>query len=85
MARIDVEIEDYLDEVNTRYLVEELLKRRNLSEKDILELKQMKIGISEMAIPDFKTSEQLLNHIKIILGLRPWHDKKRIIQEIESL
>jgi hypothetical protein len=32
MARIEVEIEDYLDEVETRYLVKELKRRKVLPE-----------------------------------------------------
>lgn len=82
MARIDVEIEDYLDEVRSEYLFRELKRRKDFSDliKDYNdELKPKYI------IPDFKTSEQLLDFIKVVLKLQKWHDKKRIIQEIESL
>lgn len=80
MARIEIEIEDYLGEVDTHYLIQELKHRKDLSVKDIKSLDPKLI-----AIPDFKTSSEILRYIKLILGLREWHDKKRIIQEIESL
>lgn len=77
MARIDVEIEDYLDEVDTKYLVQELKKRKDF--------KSIDLDLRDIEIPIFKTPEQLLKFIKLVLGLREWHDKKRIISEIESL
>jgi hypothetical protein len=77
MARIDIEIEDYLDEVDTKYLVQELQKRKDID----LSL----FDLNNIDIPKFKTPEQLLSYLKRLLGLREWHDKKRIIQEIESL
>jgi hypothetical protein len=77
MARIDIEIEDYLDEVATKYLIQELKKRADFKPSDI--------DLTDIEIPKFKTSDQLLKFIKQLLGLREWHDKKRIIKEIEDL
>ena len=77
MARIDVEIEDYLDEVDTKYLVQELEKRDDV--------KNYKLSIDHFQIPSFETPDELLRFLKIILDLREWHDKKRIISEIEQL
>lgn len=77
MARIDIEIEDYLDEVDTKYLVQELEKRKDY--------KVTELDLRNLDIPQFKTPELLLSYLKRILHLREWHDKKRIIQEIESL
>jgi hypothetical protein len=77
MARIDIEIEDYLDEVDTKYLVQELKKRKDF--------KDFKFDIDQIEIPIFDTSTQLLSFIKKCLGLRQWHDKDRIINEIKSL
>ena len=77
MARIDVEIEDYLDEVNTKYLVQELKRRKDL--------KDYKLDIDQFEVPSFETPDALLKFLKRILGLREWHDKKRIISEIEQL
>ena len=77
MARIDVEIEEYLDEVDTKYLVQELKKRKNF--------KISELDLDNMDIPEFKTPELLLAYLKRILHLRQWHDKQRIIQEIEAL
>jgi hypothetical protein len=77
MARIDVEIEDYLDEVSTRYLVQELRRRHDF--------KDYKFDIDQFEIPSFETPDALLKFLKRILGLREWHDKKRIIFEIEQL
>jgi hypothetical protein len=77
MARIDIEIEDYLDEVDTKYLVRELNKREGF--------KITEFDLNKIEIPSFKTPELLLSYLKKILHLREWHDKKRIINEIESL
>lgn len=77
MARIDVDIEEYLDEVDTKYLVQELKKRKDWA--------SYKIDLDNIEIPKFKDSIQLLKYLKLILGLRTWHDKKRIISEIENL
>ena len=85
MARIDIEIEDYLDEVRTEYLVNEIVKRKD-AVTEILKHKEIKIAnIDEFAIPSFNTSEDVLKYIRLVLSLKPWHDKKRIIQEIEQL
>jgi hypothetical protein len=77
MARIDIEIEDYLDEVATKYLVQELKKRADFKPADL--------DLTTIEIPKFKTSEQLLKFIKQLLGLREWHTKERIISEINNL
>jgi len=77
MARIDIEIEEYLDEVDTKYLVQELKKRKDL--------RDYKVNIDTIEIPEFKTPEQILSFIKKLLHLREWHDKTRIIKEIEQL
>jgi len=77
MARIDIEIEDYLDEVATKYLVRELERRKGL--------KDYKINIDSIEIPEFQTPEKLLSYLKKLLHLREWHDKRRIIVEIEQL
>ncbi len=76
MATIEFEIEDYLDEVSTEYLVQELNKRRDRNNYEI---------DIDRKIPVFKDSEQLLNYIKQLLELRPWHDKNRIISELKEL
>lgn len=77
MARIDIEIEDYLDEVDTRYLVQELQKRKDL--------KNYKIKLDQFDLPDFKNSNEIFEYIKKVLGLREWHDKDRVIAEIREL
>lgn len=77
MARIDIEIEDYLDEVDTKYLVQELNKRKDRG--------NYKIDIDDYDIPVFNNSGQLLNFIKRLLGLRQWHDINRVISEIKEL
>lgn len=85
MAQIDIEIEDYLDEVRTEYLVKEIARRKDAVE-EIKKHKHLIIpGLDEFAIPDFKTPEQMLKYLKLVLHLKPWHDKKRIIQEINEL
>lgn len=77
MARIDVEIEDYLDEVDTKYLVQELLKRKDRN--------KYKIDITDFDILEFSNTRQLLNYIKRLLGLREFHDINRIINELKEL
>ena len=77
MARIDIEIEEYLDEVDTKYLVQELNKRKDRN--------NYRIDIDDYDIPIFKDSEQLLKYIKRLLGLSKWHDKNRVISEIKEL
>ncbi len=76
MARIDIEIEDYLDEVDTKYLVQELLKRKDRN--------KYKLDM-DIDLPTFRDSNELLKHIKRLLGLREWHDKNRVITEIKDL
>ena len=82
MARIDIEIEEYLDEVRTESLFRELRKRKDF--EDYIE-DYMNEDLPSYIIPDFETSEQVLNFVKRVLGLNSWHDKERIIKEIQSL
>jgi len=85
MARIDIEIEYYLDEVRTEYLVNEIVKRKD-AVKELLKHKEIKIAnIDEFTIPAFKTTDDVLNYIRIVLGLKKWHTKERIISEINNL
>lgn len=76
MARIDIEIEDYLDEVDSKYLIQELQKRKDV---------KIPFDLSYFELPQFKNSEQVLSFIKKVLHLREWHDKERIINEIKEL
>jgi|GEM_PF-5109930 len=85
MARIEVEIEDYLDEVDTKYLVRELLQRNDYEKVLIEENRKTALSINDIILPEFKTSDQILVYIKRLLGLKPWHDKDRIISEINNL
>ena len=85
MARIEVEIEDYLDEVDTKYLVRELLQRNDYEKVLIEENRKTELSINDIILPEFKTSDQILVYIKRLLGLKPWHDKDRIISEINNL
>lgn len=77
MALIDIEIEDYLDEVDTKYLVQELQKRKDR--------KEYKIKLDLDDLPDFKNSNEIFKYIRRVLGLREWHDKERVIDEIRNL
>lgn len=76
MITIDIEVEDYLDKVETKYLVQELLKRKDLKKYNLND---------DNYIPKFKTSDELLRYLKKLLCLREWHDKDRIIAEIKAL
>lgn len=89
MARIDIEIEDYMDEVRTEYLVKECLRRHDfykiMEAERKAETAEFLKNPDKMILPEFKTSDQLLSYIKRLLGLRQWHDKKRVISEIENI
>jgi hypothetical protein len=89
MARVDIEIEEYLDEVRTVYLVRELIQRKDFEDELKKELQRTqtstKISVENITLPEFKNPEQLLFYIKRLLNLRQWADKKRIISEIENL
>jgi hypothetical protein len=81
MARIDIEIEDYLDEVDTPVLIDELLKRADFKmTKD--HLSQID---SDILLDELTDRIDTLELIKKILHLKQWYDKKSIIQEIEDL
>ena len=74
MALIEVDIEDYLDEVSDNYLIDEL-KRRGY----IISRKNLKIKNEQH---EFKTDNDLLNYLKDLMGLRRYHDNERLIYEI---
>ena len=82
MARIEVEIEEYLDEVRTEILFRELKKRKDF--KELIE-NEMDEVTPKYIIPDFKIPEEVLAFLRLVLRLKPWHDKERIISEIKSL
>ena len=83
MALIDIEVEEYLDEVRTVYLFKELKKREDF--KDYIKEYITETTPDKIPIPEFYSSDEMLQYIKALLHLRPWHDKNRIIQEITSL
>lgn len=83
MATIDLDIEEYLDEVRTVYLFKELKKRKDF--KNYIEEYIAETTTDKLPVPEFDSSDEMLKYIKALLHLRPWHDKNRIIQEINSL
>jgi hypothetical protein len=91
MARIDIEIEDYLDEVTTKYLVRELLTRKDFNE--VLKSENSKYekrtelfdDPKKFPLPDYKYTDDMVVYIKRILRLKQWHTKNRIIEEIINL
>lgn len=68
---VDVDIE--LSIIDDDDLLEEL-NRRKLSH-----------FINKMDMPDFKTKEDHLDYIKVMLGLKNYHSKERVLQEITEL
>ncbi|MDR0692556.1 MAG: hypothetical protein LBF69_05920 [Prevotellaceae bacterium] len=68
MARIEIDLDDYVDKISTEVLLDEL-KRRG---KDIA------------AIHEFKTDTEKINYLKAIFGLREFHDKERLLEEIKQ-
>ena len=78
MARIDVDIdiEDYLDEVDDDDLIDELNSRGY----NILKNKK-----TDIEIPEFKSRDELRKYLFELMGLRPWHDQARLLDEINDL
>ena len=64
---IDIDIEDYLDEISTEVLLDELKRR----------------GKEIKAIYEFKSDTKKMNYIKAIFGLREIHTKERLLEEIK--
>lgn len=60
MSKIDFDVLDYIEDIDTWELCHELQSRND-------------------------SAESKLSIIRSLLGLREWHDKDRIIQEIEQL
>jgi len=81
---VDVDIEDYLDEVESKYLVKEL-NQRGFNIPEEIEVKKDNYGKEIYSFPVFKTKEDLLRFVKEAIGLKPWHDKERVINEIKEL
>jgi hypothetical protein len=79
MARINIDIEDYLDEVNTEILISELSKRsvKKTSYLSEIDLKDLLFELQER--------KSNLDIFRLILGLKKWHGKTEIIKEIEAL
>lgn len=85
MALIEIEIENYLGDIDTKYLVNELLKRKD-AVRELFKHKEIKdSNINELLIPVFRTTEDTLDYIRLILRLKKWHSKESIIAEIEQL
>jgi hypothetical protein len=72
MARISIEvdIEDYINEIESNDLIKELKKRGKSIPSDV---------------PIFSTREKHLRYIKWVLGLQPYHDNERVLAEIKEL
>jgi hypothetical protein len=84
-VEVDIDIEDYLDECESKYMVRELNKRGfKIPEKEGEVIKDLQ-GKEKYIFPDFKSPEHLLLFIKEAIGLKPWHDQQRVIDEIKNL
>jgi hypothetical protein len=79
MARIDIEIEDYLDEVRTEYLFHEIKKRKDF--KDFIK-EYIDEEMPKYIIPEFKTSIEILDFIKLVLGLKNGMIKKESLMKL---
>ena len=67
MALIDIDIEDYVDDISTETLLSELRSR----------------GKELSAIYEFKTDIEKINYLKSIFGLQERHSKWRLLEEIK--
>ena len=65
----DVDLVDYIDELSDFELIDEFKRR----------------SIIWPYTTDIISDDDKLSMIYNILGLKSWHDKKRVIQEIENL
>ena len=83
MANIDVT--EYLYEVKFEYLVRELQSRAKFDVTDFLEKDEIVINSKKPFIPDVQTPEKVIDILRSVLHLKPWHGKKEIIEEIEKL
>jgi hypothetical protein len=68
---VDIDIEDYLDEVKDKYLIAEIENRGY----------KVTGGKTKVA----GSTKELIKHIKELLNLQPYHTKERVMQEIKDL
>ncbi len=71
LIEVDIDIEDYLGEVDTSDLLEELESRDDFF-------------LGDFSF-DFKTPKQQYEAVKKVLGLREFHDKERALRELQEL
>jgi hypothetical protein len=69
MARVEVDIEEYLYDVSTKSLLDELKTRKENQALQCI----------------FKTDTEKINHLKEIFGLREPCSKERLLEEIKLL
>lgn len=80
---VNIDIDDIIDEIDDDVLVDELNRRGyNIKQKKI---RTSLHNLDDYEYPDFKTKEELLLFIKGVLGSRSWHDKNRVLDEINDL
>jgi hypothetical protein len=84
MARINIDIEDYLDEVNTEILISELSKRSVKKTSYLSEIDLSEIDLKDLLF-ELQERKSNLDIFRLILGLKKWHGKTEIIKEIEAL
>lgn len=86
MAYIDVDIEDYLDEVNTYILIDEIRKRAEKNGQDIFQFiieTDRKNGFMDPPLP--VQGNTLVSRIAMSVGLNHLASKQDIIEEIKKL
>ncbi len=71
LIKVDINIDEYLDEVDTSDLLEELECRS--------------VDFEKSFDYDFKTPKHQYNAVKKVLGLREFHDKERVLRELQDL
>lgn len=87
-VNIDVDVD--MSDIDTDDLIEELESRHEnflseVSDDTLLkEIKTRHLNPDDIEF-NFYTPKQILNHFKKRLGLREYHDKERIIKEIQDL
>ena len=83
LIEVDIDLEDYLDEVKSRYLVKELNKRgyKIPEKKEDVDVKEE----SEFTFRDFETAPDVIKFLKKFMGLQHYQDNERLLTEIKDL
>ena len=78
----EVRLTDVMEEMADDDLIEELKERGYNVQKYIIDSNEKN---RDYRFPEFKNQIEQQNFIKAVLGLKVWHEKARIINEINDI